>query len=1412
MDFYKICERSVKKDVVEVYPEFIICRSKDLMIRGKDFYAVWNEEAGMWSQDAYDIRQLIDRDLQTYKDRMTTDDKVIIKWAGNFSSSTWLNFVKYVKNLPDNYHVLDEKLTFADTPVKKTDYVSRRLGYSLSPGPCPSYEEMISTLYDPEERQKIEWCIGAILSGDSKTIQKFAVFYGDPGSGKGTVLNIVEKLFQGYCASFSAKDLTSSSNSFAMEALRSNPLVAIDADAKLDRIEDNTKMNTVVSHENMLMNEKFKSSYTSKLNCFLMLGTNTPVKITDAKSGIIRRLIDISPSGRKIPKRHYLELMERIDFELGEIAQHCLDIYKDLGKHYYDGYKPLSMMYKTDEFFNFVEDSYLTFKQADGISLKNAYAIYQQYCEESGATFKLQRYKFREELKNYFRNFEEQTRVDGKQVRSWFSGFLADKFSNTADSPKEEAPAIPTWLIFDKKESLLDKLLADYPAQYAVDYENKKEVPGKAWANVTTKLQDLDTGKLHYTLGPKDLISFDFDLKDEQGNKSLKLNQQAAAKFPPTYGELSKGGQGIHLEYFYDGDPSKVAALYAPGIEIKVFTGKSSLRRRLSFCNDIPVATISSGLPMREEKVVNFEAIKDELHLRNLIEKALRKEIPPGATKTSIDFIEKILQDAYNQGLDFDVTNLRPKITAFANSSSHQAAYCLTRVSKMKFCGKKYEEAMFSSVRVDENDILAISGGTGYTDDRLAFFDVEVFPNLFLINWKFAGDKVCQRMINPEAKDIEPLFKLKLVGFNCRRYDNHILYARYIGKTLEELFDISQKIVNGSRNAMFGNAYNISYTDVYDFCSKKQSLKKWEIELGFHHQELGLPWDQPVPEELWTKVAEYCDNDVFATEAVFNNREADWTARQILADIAGMTVNDTTNSLTTKIIFGDDRHPQTQFNYRNMGDESQIVMRNFAIGDISLDEFTVFDDKRRPIFPGYKYEGGKSLYRGEDVGSGGYVYAEPGVYYDVALLDIASMHPSSIVAEKLFGDVYTDRFLDILSSRIYIKHKEYDKAKALFDGKLAKYLEDESQAKALAGALKIAINSVYGLTSATFENPFRDLRNIDNIVAKRGALFMVNLKHEVQNRGFTVAHIKTDSIKIPCATPEIIQFVTDYGKLYGYNFEHEATYDRMCLVNDAVYIAKMLSEEECRKQYGYIPEKNDPNSKDYHLWTATGTQFQVPYVFKTLFSKEPIEFKDLCETKTVTSALYLDMNENLPDMSEAEKAYQKLLKQEIVDISEKERLEAEIDKGHKYVFIGKAGLFCPIKPGHGGGLLMREKDGKYYAATGTKGYRWKEAELVRTLHLEDEIDRGYFDALANEAKAAVEEYEDFERFTGDVIDIPNPANSVPPWCTPCGDQKYKTCFDCPHWHPEFEQCMGEVDETYKCDKNYVIEERNDIYG
>lgn len=1168
------------------------------------------------------------------------------------------------------------------------------------------------------------------------------VLYGAAGTGKSTVLNIIQQLFDGYYSVFDAKALGSSSNSFALEAFKSNPLVAIQHDGDLSRIEDNTRLNSLVSHELMTVNEKFKSTYANRFKCFLFMGTNKPVKITDAKSGLIRRLIDVSPSGDKLSPKEYKTVMKQIEFELGAIAYHCQNVYL-ANPGMYDDYIPVAMLGASNDFYNFIIDSYHVFKKEDGTTLKASWEMYKTYCDEAKVPFPFSQRIFKEELKNYFRDYKERFNLDdGTRVRSYYIGFRTEKFEEQTISEKEEPEQ--KLIEFKAQPSVFDKECADCPAQYATS----SEIPTSKWEKVKTKLSSIDTSKLHYVKVPENHIVIDFDIPDKDGNKSFELNLKEASKWPPTYAELSKSGQGIHLHYIYAEDPAKLSRVYDDHIEVKVFNGKSSLRRKLTKCNNLPIATINSGLPLKGEKqVINFEGVKSEKGLRTQIKRNLNKEYHP-ATKPSIDFIYKILEDAYASDLHYDVTDMRNAVLAFAASSTHQADYCIKLVNKMQF--KSADQ----------------SSGTKNDDAKLVFYDVEVFPNLFLVNWKIEGEgKPVVRMINPTSAEIEELMRFRLVGFNCRRYDNHILYARLMGYTNEQLFSLSNRIINGSANCFFGEAYNVSYTDVYDFCSKKQSLKKWEIELGIHHQELGLPWDQPVPEEMWTKVAEYCDNDVIATEAVFNARKADFTARQILADVAGMTVNDTTNSLTTKIIFGNNRKPQDQFNYRFMGEvtpdcEPWTITEDMVLYDHLGDEnFTLFNKDGKPVFPGYTFEGGKSIYRGEEVGEGGYVYAEPGMYSNIALLDIASMHPSSIVAEELFGPEYTKRFNDILQARIAIKHKEFDKAKKMLNGALAKYLTDEAAAADLAQALKIAINSVYGLTSASFDHPFRDNRNKDNIVAKRGALFMVNLKHEVQRRGFIVAHIKTDSIKIPDATPEIIQFVMDYGKQYGYNFEHEATYDRMCLVNDAVYIAKYK------------------DGKHAGEWTATGTQFQVPYVFKKLFSKEPIEFEDMCETKSVTSALYLDMNEGLPDVSELEKELERIVKRAkefgvTMDLSgnsgdaELDPLVKEIAKGHNYHFIGKVGQFCPIKPGCGGGILLRETENKktgekgYAAATGSKGFRWLESEMVRELGKENDIDRTYYNNLVDEAVKSLSSYGDFERF---VADEPFVSDNTPPW-------------------------------------------------
>lgn len=1339
-DFLSIGVR-VKNGIAEIRPEFNLTTPdysdvKDVLIRNGDFYAVWVEERGLWSTKETDVSKLVDRELFKYaeenKDKWISYNILTMKNGETKQIDKWHRYCQQQMRNTEPQVTLDRYLTFANTKVTKEDYVSIRLGYSLQKGDHSAYDTLMDKLYEPEERKKIEWAIGCIVAGESDKVQKFLVLYGEPGKGKSTVLNLIDKMFPGYCGKFSAQTV-GSSNRFALQDFKDNPLIAIDSEAILDKIESNRNLNNIVSHDPVSMEVKNKNSYPTVIRSFLFAATNRPVKITDANSGIMRRLIDVTPTGKTFDQEEYDELMKKIKFEYGAIAWHCKEVYEK-NKKAYNRYRPIRMITASNDFYNFMLYYYVDFDEQDGISLSNAWKMYGAYCDMANAP-KMNYRVFKEELKNYFDILIDRAPAndDGKREWNYYSGFKREKFFQAPKTKKEEAKEQKGWLKFECTHSIFDDIGADYLAQYGDD---SKTPPIKSWSKVTTKLKDLDTTKLHYVRVPLNHIVIDFDIPDENGNKCLELNMQEANKWPRTYAELSKSGQGIHLHYYYTGDPEQLSRNFSDKVEVKVFNGLSSLRRCLSLCNDIPIAEISSGLPLKENrKMISEQTINDAKHLESVIKKTLKRleltknnEAKPDEiihTKPAIDLIDKVLNDAYDHGIKYDMRRYMGRIRYWAMGSSNNKDYCVTKAANMKYMSDDIPE--------------------GVTNDNapIVFYDVEVFPNLFVLNWKFRNhDGIIEpvyRMINPKPQEVIDILKYRLIGFNCRRYDNHIVYAyAYLRYNNLQLYNLSQSIiVNGK--GFFSEAYNLSYTDILDFSSTKQSLKKWEIEMWkdaykkaletgdwtdvkrIRHKELDMPWDQPVPEDKWGLVAEYCDNDVISTEMLYEKLQPDFIGREILAELSGGSVNDSTNTLTAKLIFGKDRKPQSVFNYRDMSkpvgsDQYQEYRRKFGedynfrvFNAEGLPEFRAYNGETLPegwsilpFFPGYTFENGKSVFMGEEIGEGGKVYSETGIWYLVLDLDVDSMHPSSAKAEVAFGPEHTKEFSELTDVRLAIKKKDYDFAKKFKDGKLTKYLADDATAKQLSYALKIAINAVYGQTGAHYDNPFLDIRNKDNFIAKRGALFMTVLKSEVQKRGFKVCHIKTDSIKIPHATPEIKKFVEDFAHEYGYNFSVEDEFSKFCLTDKATYIG-----------YSSIDKK----------WVSKATAFKQPYVFKTLFSNEQLIFTDMCETKEVHAgdAMYLDMNENLP--------------------------EGE----HNYVFVGKVGLFCPIAKGKGGGELVKKvkaKDGSYKfdAVTGCKGYRWLEADQVLDLNKEKDIDISYYRRIVDEAVEKIQKYGDFEAF------------------------------------------------------------------
>lgn len=1436
LDFVMIDVKEVKGGI-SIMPKFILkIPPSDLMIRGGDIYAVWDQNSGMWVTGPKAIQFIID-DIDAEMDRVAKDyraagEQAKVKWMWDADSGSMDRLLKYVqKQMPKNcYHELDTRIIFSDTKTTKEDYASKRLPYSMAPGDISAYDEVMSKLYTEEERAKLEWAVGAIISGDAKYIQKFIVLYGDAGAGKSTFLHIVEELFAGYYSSFDAKELASANNAFALESFKDNPLVSIQHDGDLSKIEDNTKLNSIVSHEEIEVNEKFKAKYRARFNTFLFMATNKPVKITEAKSGLTRRLIDVKPSGEKLSYRKYSSLVGydgtkirgRVRFELGAIADHCLKVYEEMGEDYYNTYIPIGMLAATNDFFDFMDHFYDYFVKVDKITLTEAWKKYCEYCEYANS-YKLPMRIVRTELGNYFRTFEERALVDGSRVRSLYSGFKKEKFEAThkrkekqdersnegtgkvrrdtgSDGNHVDSGSNPDhsgdtgscwsgddceaegreggWLQLIFEESLFDKAYAECPAQLEVDY-GKGGQPKYAWSKCKTKLKDISTSETHYVKVPENLIVIDFDIRGADGTKNYEKNLEAANKWPPTYAELSKSGSGIHLHYIYEGDISKLDRMYAKEIEIKVFTGNASLRRRLSKCNDIPIATIESGLPLRErKKVINWDGIKSEKMLRRMIFKNLNKQYH-GDTTSSVDYIKHLLDQAYESGIGYDVTDMQQKILLFAMNSTNQKDRCMNTVAQMKFKsetpGPHGEEA---------------------EEKPLVIYDTEIFrpdldtdnEGLFLLCYKIlnAPPESTVVLVNPSPQQVEDFLRaFDNAGFNTIEYDSHMIYGRTVGESNQELYDRSQRMIELHDNkAKFGEARKIGKWDIYEYCKaagKAQSLKKWEIELGFTHKENGIPWDQPAPKEKWGEIIEYCKNDVLATEAVYNATAAYRMAKQFQVDLVkalhptiSVATIDTANTLSKRIIFGRERHPQKFFNYRNLAEpvgsdqyEEYLIKfgsdyhfrvwnekglpeyRDYIPGEVLPDGWSIL-----PFFPGYTFDihlekSKRSSFHGDNGGEGGRTYSVPGYYENVWDGDISSQYPSTIGEEMLLGPEYTKIFMEIVKARIAVKHKDFEEASKYLGGALVPYLSEESS-KDLAQALKIIINSVYGLTTASFDNEFKDPRNVDNIVAKRGNLFMLVLKEQVEARGYSVCHIKTDSIKIPNATKEIKDFVIAFGREYGYNFETEGDFAKFVLLNKAAYAAYERTEG----------------------WTTKSDELIEPYIVKTLFSKEPIEFKDLCQTFSVQQgALYLDMNEGRDDPEPLEKRIDYLRNKIKVGklpkgYSSYDEMESEIEtllekagKLHNLRFIGRVGSFCPIKPGCDGGKLYRIKDGKQFAVAGSSDYRWLESEDVEKYGKDEQIDISYFSHLVDEVVKDIGQYVDVEWFLSD--SLPDPVVDIP---------------------------------------------------
>lgn len=1257
MDFYKIIvkrtpDNRAAQDYV-IYPEFRHINIKDLVVKGGVFFAYWDGE--VWSNDVNRLLGQIDKECWDAYHKLKDGDPSLtidIKSMDMDSSGSMNRWVNYCKKVTTPQPQFDSKILYSDYTPKREDYSTIQLSYSPKAGSIKSFERLTSVLYDQSEIDKITWALGALFTGEIAHIEKFLYLYGAKGTGKGTILKIINHLCETYISSIDLQTLTGTSE-FATAGVHEVPIL-IDSDTKLDKIKKDTNLLKLTGHEEVLKRVMYQSPYPVVFHGLVVTASNDRFAMKNKDSGIVRRALVVKPSGRKVSGADYNYLMKNIAFEIPAIAQHCIDTFNTLGANYYDETVDVDMVAYADKIFDFIRENYLNLK--DGVTLQTATNLYKMYLEDMGWDPKGAKRELKQSLGKYYTDHYPDKRLEsGERVYNYFEGFRYDVVFPETYTATTTKLASPTELVIDQDyPGAFDALAADYPAQLTTE----DGLPINKWANVKTTLKDLDSTELHFVRVPQNHIILDFDIKNSAGEKDYEMNLKAASEYPATYAEVSKSGGGIHLHYWYDGDISQLANRINDDIEVKIFTGNSSLRRKFVRCNDLEVAHIASGLPLKEEKTVlkDIENIVwTETKLRKFVESCFRKE-HHGATKPELDFINKVLTDAKNTGVQYDLSNYQQDAFIFAMRSTHQKEACLKIVN----------EIPFSTIEKEED--LPANDTTIRPDNELYFYDVEVFPNLLIVCWKQYGENGERgRWINPTPDQIKWLLEKPLVGFFNRNYDNHIIYNRLHGASNIELYNQSYGLVNNQPGAKLQGAYNISYADLYEFHDIKMSLKKWEIKLGIRHDEFEHPWDQPLPEEFWERCADYCMHDVEATEAVFTYKkgQAAYTARKVLATLTGQPINAKTQTLAELFLFGTDKRPQDKFVWYDLAKE----------------------------FPGYTFNvfrKPQSDYHGKNPSEGGYVFSKPGVYRNVGILDVRSLHPNSLIAMNYFGP-YTPRFKAMVDCRVFVKMKDFEGAIKAFNDvdpaladKLRPYLQDESMAGDLAHALKIVINIVYGMTSAKYDNKFKSPLNIDNCVAKRGALFMMMLQEEVESKGYEVIHIKTDSIKIVDMDDAIKEYCMNRANEFGYVFEHEHTFDKLALTNKATLIHRV----------GWSPDPEEIGE-----WIAIGAQYEMPIVKKTLFTHEPIMEEDYFLFKQSTAPIKMTNKASFKDI-----------------------LPEDNDR-----FIGKN---AEVYASHSGKNLYADRGETKAAVTGTKGYLWSLASEYKG---KEDIDMQYYEMLVSNA-------------------------------------------------------------------------------
>ncbi|HBE61071.1 MAG TPA: hypothetical protein DDW56_27160 [Cyanobacteria bacterium UBA11366] len=258
---------------------------------------------------------------------------------------------------------------------------------------CPVFLDFLSASLNGDKdaieliRAFMKWMLSPKLESNHP-VQKSLDLLGEPGTGKGTLLEVFS-----WIAGQSSSSFTSDSLSSPTELVNYlDKKVIIDSDALSDLGKSSSSiLSKIICNEPVTVRNYYKKSCTARLKTTVIRSMNTVSQVSDGLKGLSRKIITMRFNHQ--PKEIDPFLGEKLRTELSGIFQwawrlgfdSCLKILNSAGKVAAVQEASLEVLEVNNDVYSFLSETY-PLGSKDLIPASDLYRQYGEWCKQSGVT------------------------------------------------------------------------------------------------------------------------------------------------------------------------------------------------------------------------------------------------------------------------------------------------------------------------------------------------------------------------------------------------------------------------------------------------------------------------------------------------------------------------------------------------------------------------------------------------------------------------------------------------------------------------------------------------------------------------------------------------------------------------------------------------------------------------------------------------------------------------------------------------------------------------------------------------------------------------------------------------------------------------------------------------------------------